>query len=106
RPANVARAICDTTVSVSFGTMPYACDSSVMPTNIVIDITAIMTSVAAAFLLSGGLNAGTPFDTASTPVSAVQPLENAVSRTKTGNIVVPGGSGGSGGATGVSVPLK
>ena len=28
---------------------------------------------------SGGRNAGTPFDTASTPVIAVQPLANAVS---------------------------
>ena len=46
--------------------------------NIAIDITAIVTSVAAAFLLSGGRNAGTPFETASTPVIAVQPFENAV----------------------------
>ena len=38
-----------------------------------------MTIVAAAFFGSGGLNAGTPFDTASTPVMAVQPFENAVS---------------------------
>ena len=37
------------------------------------------TSVAAAFRLSGGRNAGTPFETASTPVIAVQPFENAVS---------------------------
>ena len=36
------------------------------------------TSVAAALRLSGGRNAGTPFDTASTPVMAVQPFENAV----------------------------
>ena len=39
------------------------------------------TSVAAAFLLSGGRNAGTPFETASTPVIAVQPFENAVRST-------------------------
>ena len=32
--------------------------------------------------LSGGLNAGTPFETASTPVMAVQPFENAVSSRK------------------------
>ena len=50
-----------------------------MPMNIVIDITAMVTSVAAAFRLSGGRNAGTPFDTASTPVIAVQPFEKAVS---------------------------
>ena len=47
--------------------------------NIVIDSTAIISIVAAAFFASGGLNAGTPFDTASTPVIAVQPFEKAVS---------------------------
>src|SRR6266487_794055 len=51
-----------------------------MPRNIVIDSTAIISIVAAAFFGSGGLKAGTPFDTASTPVIAVQPLENAVKR--------------------------
>jgi hypothetical protein len=50
-----------------------------MPMNIVIASVAMATSVAAALRLSGGLNAGTPFDTASTPVIAVQPFENAVS---------------------------
>ena len=44
-----------------------------------IDSTAIISIVAAAFFDSGGLNAGTPFETASTPVIAVQPFENAVS---------------------------
>ena len=44
-----------------------------------IDSTPIATSVEAALRLSGGRNAGTPFDTASTPVIAVQPFENAVS---------------------------
>ncbi|CAB4818163.1 unannotated protein [freshwater metagenome] len=34
-------------------------------------------SVVAAFLLSGLANAGTPFDTASTPESATAPEENA-----------------------------
>ena len=37
----------------------------------------MITSVAAAFFASGGLNAGTPLETASTPVIAVQPLANA-----------------------------
>ena len=72
--------------------MAYACASSVIPTNMVMDITAIATSVCAAFLLSGGRNAGTPFETASTPVSAVQPFENAVRSTNSGRAVVPGGS--------------
>jgi len=67
------------TVSVSLGWMRYACASTVMPMNIVIAMTAIMAIVADAFFASGGLNAGTPLDTASTPVIAVQPFENAVS---------------------------
>ncbi len=49
-----------------------------MPRNIVIASTAIATSVAAAFFASGGRKAGTPLETASTPVIAVQPLANAV----------------------------
>ena len=49
-----------------------------MPRNIVMDSTTIVSIVAAAFFDSGGLNAGTPFDTASTPVIAVQPFEKAV----------------------------
>src|SRR5438093_13319713 len=40
------------------------------------EITAIATSVADAFFDSGGRNAGTPFDTASTPVMAVHPFAN------------------------------
>ena len=66
-----------------------------MPMNIVIASTAIVTSVAAAFFDSGGRNAGTPFDTASTPVIAVQPLANAVSSRNvvSGSMPAPGGSG-------------
>src|SRR4030095_5057735 len=57
----------------------YACASSVIPRNIVIASPAIISIVEAAFLDSGGLKAGTPLDTASTPVMAVQPLAKAVS---------------------------
>ena len=39
----------------------------------------MMTIVAAAFRASGGLKAGTPLDTASTPVIAVHPFEKALS---------------------------
>ena len=39
----------------------------------------MMTIVAAALRASGGLKAGTPLETASTPVMAVHPLENALS---------------------------
>ena len=46
--------------------------------NMLIASTAMVTRVDAAFLLSGGRKAGTPFDTASTPVIAVHPFENAV----------------------------
>ena len=48
------------------------------PQNIVIDSTAIISIVDAAFFDSGGRKAGTPFETASTPVIAVQPFANAL----------------------------
>ena len=73
---------CDTPDSAAVGTTPYACASTVMPTNMQIAITAIATSVADAFFASGGRKAGTPFDTASTPVIAVQPFAKAVSSRK------------------------
>ena len=50
--------------------------------NIVMEIVAMATSVIDALRLSGGLNAGTPFETASTPVIAVHPFENAVRSAK------------------------
>ena len=46
-------------------------------------ITAIATRVAAAFLASGGLNAGTPVAIASVPVRATAPAANARSRSST-----------------------
>src|SRR5687767_13066351 len=69
-----------------------------MPTNIVTAITAMVISVAAAFFDSGGLKAGTPSEIASTPVMAVQPLANAVS--KANAVSIPAlnvGSGSTGG---------
>ena len=74
-----------------------------MPRNIVIASTAIATSVAAAFFASGGRNAGTPFETASTPVIAVQPLANAVSSRKVVSGCGAGRVGGSGASTGTIV---
>ena len=47
--------------------------SAVMPANIVIESAPMITSVVAALRLFGSSKAGTPFETASTPVSAVQP---------------------------------
>ena len=73
----------------------------------VIDMTAMATRVAAALRLSGGRNAGTPFDTASTPVMAVQPLENALNSV---NVVMrprlPDARASGAWATGCSVPVK
>ena len=54
-----------------------------MPTSMVIESTPSSSSVVAAFLLFGFLNAGTPLEIASTPVSAAQPEENARSSRKT-----------------------
>ena len=51
------------------------------------------TSVWAAFFASGGRNAGTPFDTASTPVIAVQPFEKAVSSMNHPSVPMPTGMG-------------
>ena len=47
--------------------------SAVRPANIETAIAPIATSVSCAFFAFGGLNAGTPFAMASTPVRAVQP---------------------------------
>ena len=55
---------------------------------IVIAIAPSRNSVEAAFLLLGRLNAGTPLEIASTPVSAAQPDENArASRNIRANVV-------------------
>ena len=51
--------------------------SAVMPENREIASAPMISRVAAAFLLLGGVNAGTPLLIASTPVSAVQPEANA-----------------------------
>ena len=51
--------------------------SAVIPANMATAMPPSMASVVAAFLLFGLRNAGTPLLIASTPVSAVQPDENA-----------------------------
>src|SRR6185436_16208294 len=79
-PPKIARPNGEIPDSALLGTTRYACASTVMPTNMRIASVAIATSVADAFFASGGRNAGTPFDTASTPVIAVHPLANAVRR--------------------------
>ena len=52
------------------------CASTEIPKNSVPSSTPIHTSVVAAFFASGRRNEGTPFEIASTPVSATAPDEN------------------------------
>jgi hypothetical protein len=73
--------------------------------NIAMPITAIATSVAAAFFDSGGRNAGTPSDTASTPVMAVHPFANAVNSRNVVSGLVPA-SGGRSATTGTIDPAR
>ena len=74
-----SRAIWDRTVCSSdgSGTIPIVLAMKLMPRNSVAKIAAAQTSVIRAFLHSGGLNAGTPSEIASTPVSAAAPELNA-----------------------------
>src|SRR6185503_1103038 len=74
-----------------------------MPRNIDVAINAINASVRLAS--TGALNAGTPSETASTPVIAVQPFENAVSNTNTVIAPVPSVGRGSTGSTGTTCPV-
>ena len=67
--------------------------------------TAMISIVAAAFLASGGLNAGTPFDTASTPVIAVHPLANALRIRNSVNGSAVDGTGATV-STGATVPAS
>ena len=64
--------------------------------------------VLAAFLASGGLNAGTPLAIASTPVSATEPPANALSRRRIPRVSVPNGtaSGGVGNCSTVPVTIR
>ena len=57
--------------------------SAVIPANMVVASSPMTTSVVAALRLLGSSNAGTPLDTASTPVSAVHPDANARSTRNT-----------------------
>ena len=66
---------------------------------------AMMRSVSAAFFSSGGLKAGTPFDTASTPVMAVQPLAKARRIRNVLRAVTPLGVGLPPGTTGTIAPV-
>ena len=61
----------------SIGSTPKALAINVTPMKRTPSRMAIAVSVAAAFLGSGGLNAGTPLAIASTPVRATEPPANA-----------------------------
>ena len=58
-----------------------------------IAITAMAVRVRAAFRACGGRNALTPFEIASTPVSAADPDANALSTRKMPTAPVPAGNG-------------
>jgi hypothetical protein len=77
-----------------------------MPVNMVMASTAIRPSVRVAVCASGALKAGTPSETASTPVMAVQPLANADSSTN--RVIDPAPRVGSGSVvtTGTAVPAS
>ena len=88
-----ARAICETTESVELGIACRCTARYETPRNKVIAITPRIASVCAAFFPCGRRNALTPFAIASTPVSAVDPDENARRRTKSVIVPAPTGSG-------------
>ena len=67
-----------------------------MPRNSVIRMTPSQASTTRALCASGGLKAGTPSETASTPVSAAQPEAKARRSRKSPTPSSPGGCGGVG----------
>src|SRR5690242_15496425 len=87
-----ARAIWETTESVELGRACTCTARYETPRNIAIASAPRMASVFAAFFPCGWRKALTPFAIASTPVSAVEPEENARSRTKTPIDPAPTGS--------------
>ena len=77
-----------------------------MPMNMPMASTAIRPSVRVAVCADGALNAGTPSDTASTPVIAVQPLANADSSTNSVIDPVPNVGSGFTGSIGTAEPAS
>src|SRR5262245_61445648 len=72
---HTAEPSCDITVVFSLGYGPRWWARTWTPMNSVPRITPIQSNVLAAFFDSGRRNAGTPFEIASTPVSATAPDE-------------------------------
>ncbi len=88
------------------GRMSYWTAKTVRPMNRTPSRIDIAVIVLAAFLASGGLNAGTPLAIASTPVSATEPPAKALSRSRMPSVSAGSGNGivsGPGG-TGTTVP--
>src|SRR5262245_47434480 len=84
---NVARASWETTEAVSLGRAPIFTVSQDTPRKNVIAITPSANNVFAAFFAWGCRNALTPFEIASTPVSAAEPEANA--RRSTNSVTAP-----------------
>src|SRR6059058_2893482 len=82
-----ARASCETTESVELGIAWMCTARNDAPTKRPIAMTPSVASVLAALRPCGRRNALTPLAIASTPVSAVEPEENA--RRSTNRVIVP-----------------
>ncbi len=76
-PPHTARPSCEMTVSVQENCAPTWMLRKVIPRNMTARMELIQMRVMPAFRLCGSLKAVIPFEMASTPVSAVQPLEKA-----------------------------
>src|SRR6266508_3264829 len=74
---NTARAISETSETLSLGRAPILTVKYETPRKSVIEITPRITSVCAAFRPLGWRKAPTPFEIASTPVRATAPEANA-----------------------------
>src|SRR5437016_9271363 len=94
---NTARAICETTDAVELGRACRCTARYETPRKRKIAIEPRIARVCAAFLPCGRRKAFTPFAIASTPVSAVDPDENA--RRSTNNVIAPVPTGSACGTT-------
>jgi hypothetical protein len=86
-------ASCDSSVSLPFGASPSRWTTTTIPANIAISRATIQVSVVRALRHSTGLNAGTALETASMPVIAVDPDENARSSNSAPTASVAGSRG-------------
>src|SRR6185503_17431380 len=87
------RAISERTEALSLGRAPVCTASHETPTNRAIAIAPMIASVVAALRAFGGRKAPTPFEIASTPVSAAAPEANARRTTTRLTAPMPAGTG-------------